>query len=90
MINGMGGQQAIHYYLPADGLVYINGQLSQVLDENLHFDLVDFVFLVTTKNLKMVSRGNTPADPYAASRLRWEIDFDFNKDTNARINQSPS
>lgn len=45
-------QQAIHYYLPAQGLSNLSNALAHEILENKFFDLSDFVFLISAKNLK--------------------------------------
>lgn len=55
-------QQTLHYYLNPGGLKEVTQRVGPSLVQSSSCVLLDFVFLISTKNLKCMFRAATPRD----------------------------
>ena len=63
--EGIGRQQSLHYFLPPNGIADVSYRLAVAIEDSGNFDLADFVFLLSSKNLKTMFRSSTPQDLFA-------------------------
>ena len=70
-------QQALHYYLNHRGLNAVTQRLGQSLTQSSNFDLLDFVLLISAKDLKSMFRASSLGDLFTIFQARWNPIFDF-------------
>jgi len=63
--EGIGRQQSLHYFLLPNDLADVSFRLAAAIEDSGNFDLADFVFLLSSKNLKTMFRSSKPRHLFA-------------------------